>query len=155
MGGAANLRVWSVILHPQEQGSPSKTGEFDETLLLDNPEFVWMGAMLTLMKAKVHPSQRLVSLTYQSLAHLFQVAAMAVNLQALGPPTMYQCRHGGASHEIMTQARTIPAIKHRGRWRTDAALRRYEKGGRITQQIKKLGPLWEARAHQAFTKPPA
>ena len=51
---------------------------------------------------------------------------------------LYQLRHGGASHELLSGARDINGIKKRGRWLSDTSLRRYEKGGRVAQQMARL-----------------
>lgn len=48
---------------------------------------------------------------------------------------LYQLRHGGASHELLTGFRDVPGPMKRGRWKTLASVRRYEKGGRVHQQV--------------------
>ncbi|CAE7219960.1 gag-pro-pol [Symbiodinium sp. CCMP2592] len=39
---AGSTHVWSLILHPVERETPSKTGEFDETILFDLPDIQWV-----------------------------------------------------------------------------------------------------------------
>lgn len=49
-GFRALANKWSIVLHAMEMGIPSKTGEFDESLLFDNPEFGWMNELLRVIK---------------------------------------------------------------------------------------------------------
>ena len=39
----------------------------------------------------------------------------------------YSLRHAGASNDLLSQRRTLEGIKMRGRWSTDASLKRYTK----------------------------
>ena len=45
-------------------------------------------------------------------------------------PSLYALHHGGASHDAASGARSIQEIKDRGRWSSDASLRRYRKTSR-------------------------
>ena len=49
--GAAGMH-WAVILGDFEQGTPGKTCEFDESVVLDWPELCWMLPLLETLKAK-------------------------------------------------------------------------------------------------------
>ena len=33
--------TWGIVVSPTEEGKPTKTGEWDQSLLLDNPDFDW------------------------------------------------------------------------------------------------------------------
>ena len=46
LGGAAT-RHWCVNLHPEELGVPSKTGEFDCSLVVDSAEFTFLANLFT------------------------------------------------------------------------------------------------------------
>ena len=54
-------------------------------------------------------------------------------LTSLGiqPAVMYQLRHGGASNDYCKKTRRLDEIMTRGRWRTQASLRRYVKSGQV------------------------
>ena len=50
--GAARAKVNATLddpLHPEEAGIPSKTGEFDCSLRVDNPDFNFMAPLLDLL----------------------------------------------------------------------------------------------------------
>ena len=79
--------------------------------------------------AKITPSQ---------LAAAFKRSVDALGLQALGPPTLYHCRHGGPSADLAAKRRTMKETKLRGRWGDDRSVRRYVRGGRIGEQLNRL-----------------
>ena len=63
----------------------------------------------------------------------------------LGDVHLYQLRHGGASHDSAGGFRSLEDVRRRGRWRSWASVRRYEKGSRIGQVLLKLPE--DLRAH--------
>jgi len=134
---------WSLILHPSEQLFPSKTGLFDEAILLDSPLFPWTADFLTAWTRGRPALERLVRIDYSDWSRAFLKAALAVGLSVLGPPTLYALRHGGASHEALHRVRPLAEIKKRGRWHTDASVARYEKGGRVAQAENRIPPKWQ------------
>ena len=131
----AHMSHWSVILNPWEMETSSKTGEFDESLLHDNVEFAWLNLVFKSRAGNSHKNALFVTLTYNVWNKEFNAAVARLQLDPLGPVTLYQLRHGGASHELASSARPLAAIKKRGRWRSDRSLYRYEKGGRLQQQL--------------------
>ena len=48
----------SVVLHPEDLGTPSKTGLVDSSVALDLPEHQWIGRALLCLKARRAPLQR-------------------------------------------------------------------------------------------------
>jgi hypothetical protein len=47
---------WSLLICPEELGEPSKTGEFDVSLLLDSPYLSsWMSKVLPVFKDRTEP----------------------------------------------------------------------------------------------------
>ena len=95
--GAKNLCKWSVILHPQEGGTASKTGQFNESLILDNMEFGWMDAVL---RGFHRPAARdfdlFADVTYNEWTKSFRQAGFELGLQSTGI---------GASRPLPAQAR--------------------------------------------------
>ena len=65
-------------------------------------------------------------------------------------PSLYKLRHGGPSHDIAAVLRSLATVKKRGRWGTDASVRRYEKGARLAEQMDKLTPEVRDRALTAW-----
>ena len=67
-------------------------------------------------------------------------------------PEPYQLRHSGPSHDVAVKFRRLNEVKLRGRWRSDASVRRYQQEGRAGQQLSRLpGPV-RARALTASVK---
>ena len=93
------------MLHPSEGETCSKTGEFDESLALNNLEFKWLETYFRQRRRDLDGTQALFDLSYAQWAPDFRDAGDALGLAALGLPTLYQLRHGGASHELLTGAR--------------------------------------------------
>ena len=52
--------------------------------------------------------------------------------------TSYLFRHYGPSHDILTKARDLDAVKKRGRWCSERSVLRYEKAARVTSRLKAL-----------------
>lgn len=61
--------------------------------------------------------------------------------------TPYALRHGGASHDMLTNRRSLAEAERRGRWRRDAFVRRYEKAA-VTQRQLNLPDDMVAHANQ-------
>eukprot|EP00959_Pyramimonas_sp_CCMP1952_P332073 6953303-Pyramimonas_sp.AAC.1 len=77
---------------------PSKAGLYDEALVLDNSEYFDLVPGLQLLRRGAGP--RLFPFEYTELARHFGAAVRLLNLEVIGINHPYQCRHGGASHEI-------------------------------------------------------
>ena len=54
-GAPESQRLMSLILHPIERGQRSKTGVYDESLVLDNPQFSFVSAILRRWKSVAGP----------------------------------------------------------------------------------------------------
>jgi hypothetical protein len=167
IGGTAS-NMWCVTLHPTEADVASKTGEFDCSMVVDNPDFPFMPLLLNMLKLrgqgqsvsrKTHGTaqpadltSRIFSITYRQWSAQYAEAARQLMLENCGSsgahplPVLYQLRHGGASHELATGRREITALAKRGRWASIASLRRYEKGGRVTELLSRLTPAQAALA---------
>jgi len=138
---------WSIILHPSELLQVSKVKEFDETMLVDLKEFAFLGGVFTLWRLGRDPLDTLVKLTAAGFNRLFHEAVAALELEkALGRITLYRLRHAGASEDCVTHRRSLKDIAKRGRWKTTRSVRRYEKGGRISQLLHRLKPAQLAHA---------
>ena len=147
---------WTVVLHPLELGTSSKTQEFDECLQLDLPYHKHFGeaAYRLLGLCKKGPEDLIFSITNAEVAAFMESASKSLNLQALGPLHPYRLRHGGASHDFNSKLRDLPAIQLRGRWKTQASVRRYQKGGRVSQLFKGLPKAVRLAAKSAVQQLP-
>ena len=126
---------WTLLMHPEEELVPSKTGEFDLSVVLDSQ---WMktwispvceGLLLT-------EGDELWDFKYDSVAaEMRQISAV------LGTEiTLYQARHSGPSIDRALQLRPMTDVKKRGNWRSWKSVGRYEKSARLAVSMKKLTP---------------
>ena len=131
----SGVHHWALILHPQEGGNPSKTAEWDESLILDWPVFSRLTSILDRIRKR--PADLAFGLKYVTYLDLFRRASEisgVVKLQA----HPYAIRHGGASHDALEGRRSLAAVKARGRWRADSSVRRYEKHARVLRETERL-----------------
>jgi hypothetical protein len=144
IGGSHFHRLWSLVLHPSELALPSKTHEFDEVVTLDLPQHHFIGeaihARLVRTGRVQSPDLPLFEVTQLQVAHALRKALVATGLLDGGGAHPYRVRHGGASTDSFGQFRTLAEIQKRGRWRASTSVRRYEKGGRLTQIMKAYSP---------------
>lgn len=145
--GGSSAGHWSVVLHPSEMQIPSKTGVYDETLVLDNPEFSVLDAWLARLVSG-NLDAPLISFSYRDWATHFQAACELADLGLTFKAVLYQLRHGGASHEAFTRFRDVTGIQGRGRWASMSGPRRYSKPGRINQMLGSMDPTRLAHARQ-------
>jgi len=128
---------WGLILHPSESGVVSKVGLTDESLLMDSVaggEF--LGPFLAEM-ANQDPSLQLMGLAKGQA----RVRLKALLLQfKVKNYDLYQMRHGGASHDFLSENRQPLAIKMRLRHASDSSMARYTKGTRSQLEAGKLPP---------------
>ena len=140
--GSLALRHWALLLHPHEgeEAKASKTAEFDESLVLDLDCDQWLAGVLNRLVARRGGDEPLFRITVTEFAALFRRAARRLGVTP--DPMPYLLRHTGASRDFVNQLRPLREVKRRGRWKTDASVRRYEKGGRLSEQFSRLpGPL--------------
>ena len=128
----------TIVLNPFGDGPASKTQEFDESLLVDNRLLPQLGKRLLRHAKKRTTYQLLFSVSQQQVALDLHAAAGRLGVPASMSVVMYMLRHSGASTDFALRHRTLAEIKLRGRWRGDQSLRRYEKGGRLAEQLGRL-----------------
>ena len=130
----AALRVWSLIVAPEERLQPSKTQTFDDTVIFDHP--VWLGEVLGSWAANAADDRELFPLEPVRVARLFKAAADRLGIEA----SLYQLRHGGASDDLLRRRRTLSEIQSRVRVECLDTVRRYAKPGKIQQALNRLKP---------------
>ena len=125
----------TIVLHPFELGVSSKVGEFDETIKVDWPPLA--AALLRLRRIRP-PDECLAGVSSVALGESVTEVVRYFGLEdAIGEFMMYRLRHSGPSADFLSGRRTIPEIKHRGRWSSDSSVRRYQKGGRINELLSR------------------
>ena len=129
----AGVKYWSLLIRPQELVLPTKTGEFDDSVVWD----VAALEFLTKDFARWHAEGRkeIFPITYAELLKTVHAAAKEMGVEGLTP---YAMRHAGASHDAIHKLRTLAEIQKRGRWRCHRSVTRYEKGGRVGASYARL-----------------
>ena len=147
-------RRWTVVLHPLELGRSSKTNEYDETLELDMDYHDQVGdAIARVQKVDSRgPEEPLFTHSLRDLHRLLEHGSAALGLQPLGPLHPYRLRHGGASHDFSLGLRDLAGVQLRGRWRSQASVRRYQKGGRLAQLFARLPAEVQRQATEAANR---
>ena len=140
------LEFFALTFHPFEEGTPSKTLEYDESISLDMPHSHFPGPVLLNLSRWKKASRPLFEGTQAEFAAVFRHTAAQIGLGDLGMITPYQLRHAGAFWEYASSLRSLAEVQRRGRWRSPMSVRRYEKGGRLAEQLRKLPPHLRALA---------
>lgn len=112
--GARRNHPWGIILAPRELQRPSKVQEFDEAVSWDKKELSCASGLFAQLRCR-EPTRSLWSFSQPQALGLLKLAAFDLHLP-YSTMSLYMFRHGGASHDALTQARTIEQIKQRGRW---------------------------------------
>lgn len=148
-GGMAFTPV-SIVLHPEEGLLPSKTGEFDATVMFDLDRHRWVGDLVCRLATGLPPGVKIWPMGYAGMQRALQRAVKGLHLPKLGM-TLHCFGHGGASHDRLVLARDLAAVQRRGQWRSFSSVRRYDKSGRGGLQLQTVPrvklKLLEARAH--------
>ena len=148
--GISGTRHTTVVLNPYEDGRASKTHEYDESLLLDCSLLPSLGRRLLKLAAarakQAGPQALLFTVSQAQVAGDLRDACRRLRVPAELDVVMYMFRHAGASTDFALKLRPLAEIKLRGRWKGDASLRRYEKGGRLADQLQRLPPRLRTHA---------
>ena len=103
----------------------SKTGEYDETVIIDNAALV---LALLRLRAQRLPLSHLIGVPEV----FWQAVHRAVALVEQVPCVL---RHTGASMDVWAQRRSVTEIQARGRCEAAKPVRRWAKGGRVAHQM--------------------
>jgi hypothetical protein len=120
-------RFWSLLLHPESEGIASKTGLFNESLLLDSDRLQFINPLLSQL-AQGSPTSRLWDFDYGQLLRTFKKVQELLGLMELVP---YMLRHSGVTHDVLNRLRTLEEAQKRGRWQSRKSMNRYEKHARM------------------------
>ncbi|CAK0822424.1 unnamed protein product, partial [Prorocentrum cordatum] len=144
--GVTSAPCWAITLRAQEVGRSSKTNEFDESMRLDLERHAPLGPALKALCQGRSPRSPIFDFTLKDLVAAVCGVVRSLKLdEYLGDVHLCQLRHGGASHDSAGGFRSLEDVRRRGRWRSWASVRRYEKGSRIGQVLLKLPD--DLRAH--------
>jgi len=137
--------VWGLLLAPEGHGERSKTQQFDESVLVDWVHLPSFAQALRKLWATKHDDERLWRFEHQEFNQTFVRVAEVSGVATLNPHP-YSLRHGGASHDVLTNRRSLDSVKLRGRWRAEASVRRYLKHARAMREESRLPAATSAYA---------
>ena len=137
-----------LVLAPFERGESSKTGIFDEVVILDDTRVPWMEQVLkTHVRACVQQQGEDSDLwSFNARQFLLEWRKAVEVLQVGCACSPYQNRHGGASRDHLLHLKSVQGIQRRGRWAVDSSARIYDKPGRLAQMVSRhtrLSPFGE------------
>lgn len=137
---------------------PSKTGESDDTVLIDERSGEGAHAAIQYVYSTVkNDAEALADFSLSSYAAEIKKPFTNLNLAKL-KVCPYAMRHGGASTDSLRHGtsrsflhgRSLQEIKKkRGRWKSMASVRRYEKSGVLLKQWTPVPASIKKRAHKA------
>jgi hypothetical protein len=147
--GGNHFKFWAVNLHPETQGKMSKTGYFDESIVLDDASgLTFLSPFLEILR-EGDPSSPLWPFKHVQLVQRFAQCSQQLGLDKLHC-CLYALRHAGASADWLTRARSLQEIKTRGRWVSDASLRRYQKAAVAQKQLELMPTAVQTMASSAL-----
>ena len=127
------------LLHPWSHALGSKTNERDVSVPLDLERQAFLVPLLLALRRRRGEHASLFGLSYQGLRESFRAAVVAEDVGILAP-SLYGLRHGGASHDRAAGSRPLQEVQQRGAWRAHSSVTRYDKHGRLSFQLARLGP---------------
>jgi len=129
--------TYALILAEEVITNPTNTQELNDSLTLDTVTAPWLGQLLDGLRAR--PSgQPLWPFNGTQYQVLLERCAELAGLQHMGVHA-YGLRHGGASWDTYTKARSLAEVKARGRWLADTSVRRCQKEGRVVRELERMG----------------
>lgn len=123
---------WGVVIGSQDLHIPTKTGLFDDCVLLDSPGREDLGVVLKYLykHCNRNTGKLLHDLSLRAYGEAIKKACATHGLQSLNL-TPHGLRHSGPSTDAYHRTRSLAAIQQRGRWKTLSSVARYQKPGRM------------------------
>ena len=144
----ARSRYWGVVVGMQEDNQPTKTGAFDDCILLDSIDRQDLSLVLKFLynKCKRQTDKLFGELSLNAYNSAIKSASTRLGLQQLRL-TPHVLRHSGPSSDCYHKTRTLVEIQQRGRWLAASSVARYKKPGRMLLLHQKIPDLiWKQTA---------
>ena len=131
-------RFGSILIASAEIEATTKTGESDDSVLLDCVWMPWLDRLGSeLGSSQTSPTSPVFSFDYPAFCQQFQKALLEMEMGHLGV-VPYAWRHSGPSIDRAQGRRTLQEVQKRGRWRQPKSVNRYEKAGRLGMSVREL-----------------
>ena len=128
-------RGWSLLLYPQEHSARSKSGNYDDGILISPEVSSVLQRDLVRLRRSAAGASRLWPFSAASFRSQFKKVFTDLGFPLAHP---YQIRHGGASYDAAEELRSLPDIQSRLRHLTDSTTKRYSKNVRYLCEVAKL-----------------
>ena len=138
---------WTLLLGPLDTRKPTKTGVFDDCVILDHPQLLWIGKHLKALKARSSPDDPIWPFGRPAYHSKFMQAVQAAGLESWGV-VPYSLRHSGPSWDRATRRLTLQEIQRRGRWLNERSVIRYERSARTLALLSGQPPAFLAYLHR-------
>ena len=128
---------WALLIRPEEVGVRTKTGDFDDSVIMDT---VWLDSVLTPLLeilSKGRQEEAVFPFSYPCFCRNFRAVLRSLGLERSGL-VPYAWRHSGPSIDRAKGLRSQEETGKRGRWRHPRSAARYEKAGRLGATLKGL-----------------
>jgi hypothetical protein len=119
-----------------EEQDVTKTGTIDEGVPLDGG-WQWLGTTLEQLAYGKAADEAIFTTPPAQMVELFGRASKALKLPKV---VLYMLRHGGASEDLLSGARSEAEIMQRGHWKTATSVRRYAKKAQLQKLLAKMSP---------------
>ena len=151
----------ALLVAPEERGESTKTGTFDQTVLLDDSRDSMLGpdllrhrdarrAAAGISAEGDDGSLPLFGLRPGRFLEEWRSAVSFLTCDSLAH-TPYQNRHGGPSRDIQLRRRSLLEVQRRGHWQSATSLRNYEKAARLHRLINQV-PQWVQDLGDSFRR---
>ena len=85
---------WSLLVHPEERKSRSKTGEWDMSIILDSSWMPWVGPVLKAL-SQLSPDESIWDFSYHDLLKMFHKCGKEIGVPHLTPTSAGTAGHRG------------------------------------------------------------
>ena len=138
-GSAGATGRFFLVIREEESGLPSKTHTFDDLVILDRPDLLWMDRLWRALKTGRPGNALLIPVSQNDLAHEIKKHILGARMQQAGScriqPETWRTLVG--LHEKVPQPRRNSAT---GRWRSLSSVLRYQKASKLLSAMQLIEP---------------
>ena len=140
---------WCLRLSPPESGKPSKTGAYDDSIVVGElSDRRWIAEALAIVYPHIAGDHFLFPFGIKHFEKYFKDSADALGIGHLRQ-TPHCLRHGGPSTDVYNKALSLEEVRRRGKWADHRSVSRYEKHARLHAVFQRLSPGAQRRASAA------
>lgn len=140
-GGRGGEGCWSLLLGPVDLRRPTKTGIFDDSVLVDHPMLLWLGRHIARLKTCGDQEEPIWPFTRAAYGRQFAKGVRRLQLGHWGF-VPYSLRHSGPSWDRNDRRLSLLEIQRRGRWLDPRTVVRYERSSKISALLSTLSRTW-------------